>query len=76
MNPLFQPLIDEVNRTKGVTASAVALLNGFPAVLQAKIAEALAGGATGQEISAVVNTVLAELSTSTNDLAAAVASSP
>ncbi len=72
MHPLFQPLIDEVARTKGVTASAVALLNGIPARVQAAVDAALAGGATAQQVADAVASVMTELTGATNDLAAAV----
>lgn len=75
MNPL-QTLIDEIARTKGVQASATALINGFPARLQAEVAAAVAGGATAQQVADVVGAVLTDFKASTDALAAAVAANP
>lgn len=75
MNPL-QPLIDEIARAKGINASAVALIQGFPAKVQAAVDAALAGGATGQQVADAVGAVLADFKTSEDALAAAVAANP
>ena len=73
--PVLADLAAAVERTKTVEASAVALINGFAARLQAAIDAALANGATAAELQPVVDEVAA-LTASSDALAAAVAANP
>lgn len=64
----------EVDRTKGVEASAVALINGFKARLDAAIAEAVAAN-DAADLTALTD-LSTSLGTATDELAAAVANNP
>lgn len=64
----------EVERTKGVVASAVVLINGFKARLDAAIAEAVAAN-DAADLTALTD-LSSSLATSTDELASAVASNP
>jgi len=64
----------EVDRAKGVVASAVALIGGFKARLDAAIAEAVAAN-DAADLTALTD-LSTSLGTSTDELAAAVASNP
>lgn len=68
-NENLDNLVNEVSETTTVQASAVTLLNGLKAQLDAAIAELAAQGIDN----ATLNNLSASLDTSTNDLAAAVA---
>ncbi len=70
-----QPLVDlvsEVNETVGVIDSAVALINGFAARLATAVADALANGATPDEL-APLTALKDQLAAEKAALAAAVA---
>jgi hypothetical protein len=67
-------LQSQVETTKGVEASAVALINGFQAKLDAAIAEAVAAN-DAADLTALTN-LSAQLKASSDDLAAAVAANP
>jgi hypothetical protein len=71
-NPILGPLADEITQTRGVIASAVTLINGFAARLDAAVQTALANGATELEL-APFTELEAALETDRNALAAAVA---
>ena len=71
-NPNLTRLIDEVTETEGVIDSAVAFINGVPALISAAIAQALANGATEQEL-APLQTLAADLDAKSQALAVAVA---
>lgn len=68
-NENLDNLVNEVTETTTVQASAVTLLNGLKAQLDAAIAELAAQGIDNETL----NTLSANLDASTNDLAAAVA---
>ena len=68
-------LVTSVQNLHGTVDSAIALINGFSARLQAGIDEALANGATGAELEPLV-TLKAEVDAKTQALAAAVAANP
>lgn len=59
-NPNLTALIEEVTHTKGVIESATVFIQGVPALLQAAIDQALANGATEEEL-APLQTLEAEL---------------
>lgn len=71
-NPILADLKAAVDRTEDVAASAVVLLNGIAARIQAAIDAALANGATEAELQPLI-AELSELNASTDALAAAVA---
>lgn len=50
VNPILGVMIDEVTQTRGVMASATALINGFSGKLAQAIAQALENGATAEEL--------------------------
>lgn len=72
MNPILQALADQVERTKTVEASAVTLINGFAARVQAAVDAAIAGGVTAAQLAPVQAEVDA-MKASADALAAAVA---
>lgn len=72
MNPVLQNLADQVTATQQVEASAVQLINGIAARIQAAVDAALAGGATAAELAPVQAEVDA-LKQSATDLGNAVA---
>jgi D-aminopeptidase len=74
-HPILPVLIDEVQQTKGVMASATTLISGFGAKLEAAIAAALAAGASAAELEPLTQ-LEAELETERTALAAAVAANP
>lgn len=74
-NPVLGELQVAVDKTEGVMESATVLINGFAARLQAAIDEALANGATAEELAPFVDEV-AQLNAGADALAAAVASNP
>lgn len=65
-------LIAQVTRVNAVIPSAVALINGIQAKIDAAVAAALANGATSEEL-APVSALSAQLSQEDDDLAAALA---
>jgi hypothetical protein len=71
-NPVLEDLRLAVEKNNEVDQSAIALLNGIAARIQAAIDAALANGATEAELQPVVAEVAA-LKASTDALAAAVA---
>jgi len=74
-NPVLEDLRAQVETTNGVIASAVAVLNGIAARIQAAVDAALANGATAEEL-APVTAEVASLTASTSALADAVATNP
>ena len=50
MNPLVQQLIDQVNASLSVELSAQTYIKGVPALIDAAVKAALAGGATAAEL--------------------------
>lgn len=75
MSPILNDLASQVTATSGVIASAVTLISGFSARLDAAVAAALANGATAAELAPITDEVAA-LKSGTDALAAAVASVP
>jgi hypothetical protein len=67
--------IEQVRRTKGVIESATLVINGFAARVDAAIQQALANGATAEEL-APLSAVVDETEAAANTLAAAVAANP
>lgn len=74
-NPVLADLAAEVERTKTVEASAVALINGIAARITAAVAAAIANGATAAELQPVTDEVTA-LKAANDSLADAVAANP
>lgn len=72
-NPVLGDLQAAVDKTEGVMESAVVLINGFAARLQAAIDQALLNGATEAELQPFIDEV-AQLNAGADALAAAVAS--
>lgn len=71
-NPVLQQLQQQVEQTTQVIASAVTLINGIADRIQAKVAEALANGATAEELAPITDEIAA-LKASDQALADAVA---
>lgn len=71
----LQEDIEQVRRTKGVIESATVLILGFAARVDAAIAQAMANGATAEEL-APLSQVVDETEAAANQLAAAVAQNP
>lgn len=71
-NPILDPLEAQVTSTVGVMQSAVALISGFAAAEAAAIQQALANGATADQL-APLTTLNTQLKAQTDALAAAVA---
>ena len=74
-SPVLSILADEISQTRGVIASAVELINGFSARIEAAIQAALANGASEAEL-APFFALETELEASRNALAEAVARNP
>lgn len=74
-NPVLADLAAAVEKTKSVEASAVTLINGFAARIQAAIDAAIANGATEAELAPVQQEV-ADMNAASDALAAAVAANP
>lgn len=74
-SPIVQKTIDEITKTKGVMASASALINNFKTILAQAVAGAIANGATAEELRPV-SEVVDSLDVETDKLAAAVAANP
>jgi hypothetical protein len=72
MNPIIENLRAEIARNTAVDASAVLLINGIAARVQAAVDKAIANGATAAEL-APITAELAALAASNTELAAAVA---
>ena len=72
MNPVLQALADQVTATLAVEASAVVLINGFGARLDAAVAAALAGGVTAAQLAPITDEI-ASMKASAAAMAAAVA---
>lgn len=70
-NPILAQLTAEIEETKTVQASAVALITGFSARIQAAVDAVLANGASEADL-APIQTELDALTESSNALAAAV----
>jgi hypothetical protein len=75
-DPTGQPIIDatiaQVTSTEGVIDSATVLINGFQAMLQAAVSQALANGATSAQLTPLTQ-LSADLKAKSDALAAAVA---
>lgn len=71
-NPVIGDLQNAVDKTEGVMESATTLINGFAARLQAAIDQALANGATAEELAPFIAEVQ-QLNDNADALAAAVA---
>jgi hypothetical protein len=71
MHPLVQDLANEVQHTKGIVASAVALINGINGRIEAAVNAAIGNGATAEQL-APLTALREELATSSNGLAEAV----
>lgn len=71
MNPILQQLADAVTASTTVMASAVTLINGFSARLDAAVQAALAGGATADQLAPITDEVAA-MKSSADALAAAI----
>jgi len=71
-NPIIGELTTEVSETVGVMQSATVLIEGIGARVQAAVDAAIANGATAEEL-APVSQLVADLDTTGNALAAAVA---
>jgi hypothetical protein len=74
-NATLQEDIEQVRRTKGVIESATLVINGFAARVDAAIAQAMANGATAEEL-APLSQVVDETEAAAGTLAAAVAANP
>ena len=75
MSPVLDQLAAQVAATIDVEKSAVALIMGFAARLEAAVAAALAGGATAEQLAPVTDEIAA-MKSSADALAAAVAAIP
>lgn len=51
----LQPLIDEITQTSTVIDSAVVFINGVPGLIAAAVSQALANGATADELKPVTD---------------------
>lgn len=71
-NPVLQQLADQVSATTTVEASAVTLINGFTARIDAAVQAAIANGATESELAPITDEVTA-MKASAQSLADAVA---
>jgi hypothetical protein len=71
MKPQIEQLKTEVARVTTVNASAVTLINGISARIQKAVDEALANGATAEELAPLTDLNTA-LSTASTELSAAV----
>ncbi len=74
-NPILADMIAEVDRAEGVMESARVFIKGEAARLEAAIAEALANGATEQELEPF-RAEVEELRARSDELAAAINSNP
>lgn len=74
-NPVIQKLIDQVNKTQGVIASATTFITGFKQRLDDAVAAAIANGATEEEL-APIQTEIDELDAQTTALSEALANNP
>lgn len=70
-----QQVIDELNATQGVVASAIVFINGTAARIQAAVDAAIANGATAEQL-APVTEELAEMRAKRQELADAIAANP
>lgn len=74
-NPVVGTLVTDVNNAKGAMESAVVLINGFQARLDAAVAAALANGASAAELQPLTD-LSAAFEADTTALASAVAANP
>jgi hypothetical protein len=74
--PILADLAAAVERSKTVTASAVALINGIAARIQAAVDAAIANGATAAELAPITDEVAALTSDSDSLAAAVLANTP
>ena len=74
-NPVLADLTTAVTNTEGVIDSAIALINGIAAKIQAAVDAALLNGATAAELAPLV-AVKDDLIAKSDALAAAVAANP
>jgi len=70
-SPVIQNLIDQVNKTTSVMDSAIALVNGINTRIQEAVDQAIANGATKEELEPLFN-LKDEIQNKTDALAAAV----
>lgn len=68
-------LTTKVEKIRGAAESAIAFINGFQAILDAAIAEALARGATPAQLAAI-SAAAATLDSEGDAIAAAIAANP
>jgi hypothetical protein len=73
MNPILQQLADQVAASVTIETSAVTLINGIADRISKAVSDALAGGATAQQLADAVNAEVSSMKTSSAALAAAVA---
>ena len=71
-NPVIDGLIDQVNKTQDVMASGTTLINGIADRVQAAVDQALANGATAEQL-APVQAEVDELKARTQEMADAIA---
>lgn len=71
-NPTLDALAAEIARTTDIEQSAIALITGFAARMQAAVDAALAGGATSEQLAPVTQEI-ADLRAKSDALAEAVA---
>lgn len=72
MNPVLQSLSDQVSATRGVLKSADVFVKGVPALVQSAVDQALANGATADELAPLTDLVTA-LKTDSDQLTADIA---
>lgn len=71
----LQPLIDKVAAIEGVDQSAIEFINGVAARIQAAVDQALANGATAEQLQPVQD-IVTEAKDKSDALAAAIANNP
>jgi Tfp pilus assembly protein PilW len=74
-SPVLQDLIDEMTNAETVEDSAIAFIQGVPALIQAAVDAALANGATAEELAPVAQ-VGTDLKAKSDALAAALQPPP
>jgi len=70
-SPILQQLTDQVTNTTGVEQSAIVLINGIQAKIDAAVAQALENGATAEQLQPISDLSTA-METQTDALAAAI----
>lgn len=74
-NPVLAELVDAVNKTLTVEASATTFINGFTARLKAAVDAAIANGATEAQLQPIHDEIAA-MQTAADALSAAIANNP